>query len=66
MECLGGSAMLVSGHPDYCPTPVPGELQGASDVDVLEPGLIERGRHLTFLVEGRPITTSRVVSVRVH
>jgi hypothetical protein len=23
IECLGGSAIRISGHPEYCPTPVP-------------------------------------------
>ena len=22
IECLGGNSMKISGHPDYCPTPV--------------------------------------------
>ncbi len=68
IECLGGSAIRISGHPDYCPTPVSGELQGSSDRDaVLEPGLIGRGRYLRFLLgNGRPITTSRVVSVHIQ
>jgi|SRR5579872_4273517 len=68
IECLGGNAIRISGHPDLCPTPVSGELQGSSDRgSFFEPGLIERGRHLRFtLKDGRPITTSRVVRVRVQ
>ena len=59
IECLGGSAIRVCGHPEYCPTPVRGR--------VLDPGLIERGRHLHFLLEDRrPVTTSRVVRLRVQ
>jgi hypothetical protein len=59
IECLGGSAMRISGHPDYCPTPVPAR--------VLESGVIERGRHLHLLLDDRrPVTTSRVVRVRVQ
>src|SRR5580692_9649987 len=59
IECLGGSAIRVSGHPEYCPNPVDGR--------VLESGLIERGAHLHLLLEGRrPVTTSRVVRVRVQ
>jgi hypothetical protein len=58
IECLGGNAIRVSGHPDYCPTPVDGR--------VMESGLIERGAHLHLLLEGRrPLTTSRVMHVRV-
>ena len=59
IECLGGGAIRVSGHPEYCPTPVSGR--------VAESGLIERGRHLHLLLEDcRPVTTSRVVRVRVQ
>ena len=59
IECLGGGAIRVSGHPEYCPNPVPGRI--------LESGLIERGRHLHLLLEDeRPVTTSRVIHVRVQ
>ena len=59
IECLGGGAIRISGHPEYCPNPVPGR--------VLESGLIERGRHLHLLLEDhRPLTTSRVMHVRVQ
>jgi hypothetical protein len=58
IECLGGSEIRVSGHPDYCPIPVAGRIQS---------GLIERGAHLHLMLEGhRPVTTSRIVKVRVH
>jgi hypothetical protein len=67
IECLGGGAVLISGHPEYCPAPVTGHLQGSSDKSgVLEPGLIGRGKHLRFLLDDqRPITTSRVVSLHL-
>jgi len=59
IECLGGSAIRISGHPEYCPTPVPGELR--SD------GVIERGHHLRFLLQDRrPVTTTRVTRLRVQ
>ena len=59
IECLGGNSIRISGHPEYCPTPVSGL--------VLESGLIERGKHLHFLLEGRrPLTTSRVMKVRLQ
>jgi hypothetical protein len=58
IECLGGIAIRISGHPDYCPTPVLGHLA--------EPGLVERGRHLHFMLDKRPVTTSRVTRVRVQ
>jgi len=67
IECLGGSSMRISGHPDYCPTPVAGHLQGAADKHgLIEPGLIGRGKYLRFLLDDhRPVTTSRVLHVRV-
>jgi hypothetical protein len=67
IECLGGDAIRISGHPEYCPEPVPAQLQGALDQDgQLEFGHIERGRRLLFwLSNDRPITTTRVVSVHV-
>jgi len=67
IECLGGSAIRISGHPDYCPEPSAGYLQGASDKEgILEPGLIGRGKYLKFMLDDhRPITTSRVLSLHV-
>src|SRR5438270_7851613 len=67
IECLGGNAIRISGHPEYCPSPVFGQLQGSSDkAGVLEPGLIGRGKYLRFLLDDhRPVTTSRVLSVHL-
>ncbi len=56
IECLGGDAIRISGHPEFCPEPVRAHLEG----------LIERGRHLKFLLNDyRPVTTSRILSLRV-
>jgi hypothetical protein len=68
IECLGGSAVRISGHPEYCPTPVPGELRGsASEGGPLEAGFIGRGRRLQFFLENRgPLITTEVISVRVE
>ena len=67
IEYLGGTAIRISGHPDYCPTPTPGHLHGSIANDgTLEFGQIEPGMKLMFLLNGnRPVTTSRIVSVRV-
>ena len=67
IECLGGDEIRISGHPEYCPTPVEGELQGSSDrLGIVEPGRIGKGRHLNFVLrDRRPVTTSRVTSIRV-
>jgi hypothetical protein len=68
IECLGGSAMRISGHPDYCPDPVPGLLQGSANrAGLVAPGLIGRGYYLRFLIDDhRPVTTSKVLSLHVE
>jgi hypothetical protein len=67
IESLGGNAMRISGHPDYCPQPELAELYGSlSDDGVVELGLVEPGMRMMFFVHNRPVTTSRVVSVRIH
>jgi hypothetical protein len=67
IECLGGSSIRISGHPEYCPNPVPAQLEGSMDkAGVVEVGLIGCGKRLMFFLEGRgPVMTSRVVSVQV-
>lgn len=68
IECLGGSAVRISGHPQYCPTPMKAELQGSLNREgELDTGLIERGQRLVFVMENHiPITTSKVLHVRVE
>jgi hypothetical protein len=70
IECLGGDAIRLSGHPAYCPQPVPALLTGSIDKRGGELGLIEPGMRLRFFLEDRPftaspLTTSTVVSVHV-
>src|SRR5689334_884591 len=68
IECLGGTAIRVSGHPDYCPEPVKASLQGSVDQEgTLEVGSIGCGLRMIFLLNDvRPITTSSVLNVRVE
>jgi hypothetical protein len=68
IEYLGGVAIRISGHPQYCPDPVPAELQGSINREGrLEVGHIERGMRLIFFLNGNhPLTTSSVVSVHVQ
>ena|ERR1700686_5273565 len=68
IECLGGNAIRISGHPDYCPEPAPAQLQGSVDKEgTLELGMIGRGRRMVFLLDhNRPVTTSRILHVRVE
>lgn len=67
IECLGGNAIRISGHPEYCPSPVSGHLEGSLDKrGVLEFGRIECGMRLRFLLaDDCPVTTSRIVSLHV-
>jgi hypothetical protein len=68
VECLGGNAVRISGHPEYCPEPTSARLHGSLNKQgSLEPGVIGRGMPLMFLLEGRqPVTTTRVVHLRVE
>jgi len=67
IECLGGNAIRISGHPEYCPNPVPARLHGSLDKEgVLEFGLIGCGMRFIFLLnDDRPVTTTRVLRVQV-
>jgi hypothetical protein len=67
IECLGGNVVTISGHPEYCPVPVPARLHGSVDREgALEFGVISRGMRLRFLLDERqPVTTTRVVRLRV-
>jgi hypothetical protein len=67
IECLGGSTIRISGHPEYCLTPVPARLFGSIDSKgAVGLDLIERGSRVMFFLNGdHKLTTSRVVSVHV-
>jgi hypothetical protein len=66
IECVGGSKIRISGHPEYCPEPTAAWLEGSIDVEgAVDAGLIEPGKRMLFRVsDGRPVTTSKVLSVR--
>lgn len=65
VECLGGSAIRVSGHPRFCPTPVVAQLEGSvTSEGTIEDGVIERGMRLVFLFEEQPVTTSKVLHIQ--
>jgi len=68
IECMGGNSVRVSGHPEFCPNPVMASLQGSLDRDgTLETGFIACGMRMILLLEDtQPITTSRIVHVRVE
>jgi hypothetical protein len=67
IECLGGDAIRISGHPEYCPKPVEAGLQGSVDEDGnVDLSVIEPGARLVFFLNHRPVTTSRIVRVEVN
>jgi hypothetical protein len=68
IECLGGDAIRISGHPEYCPKPVKAKLQGCVDpYGVLEFGVVGCGKRMRFMLdEYHPITTSTVVHIHLN
>jgi hypothetical protein len=67
IECLGGSAIRISGNPRFCAAPVVAELQGSvTSEGTFEDGLIEPGMCLALLIGERfRVTTSKVLSVQL-
>jgi hypothetical protein len=68
IDCLGGNAIRISGHPEYCPEPVSAWLHGSIDPDgAVQFGIIGRGKRFVFVLDQppRPVTTSRVLHVHV-
>ena len=61
----GGEA-LISGHPNYCPEPVPVRIAGSTwGGSMLKLRYIGRGMHIEFCHPTyHTITTSRVVDIR--
>jgi hypothetical protein len=68
IECLGGNAIRIHGHPEYCPMPVVAQFQGSIDNQgEVDAGLIERGMRLRFFILGDfPVTTSTVMDYHVE
>jgi hypothetical protein len=66
IECLGGSQIRISGHPQFCPTPVDAQVQGSITREgTFAKGMIERGSRLTFLIDEKlPVTTSLVLNLQ--
>ena len=68
IEYLGENTIRISGHPQFCPTPVVAQLEGSvTSEGTLDKGMIERGKGLAFLIaEHCPITTSKVLNVQLE
>jgi hypothetical protein len=62
----GSGRVLISGHPKYCPDPVPVRIEGSTwGGSMLKRHFIGRGMHLEFRhPEYKTIRTSRIVDVR--
>ena len=62
----GDGEALISGHPEYCPTPVLVKIHGSTwGGSMLKEQFIGRGMHLEFRHPNYlPITTSRILEVR--
>ncbi len=63
----GQGAVLISGHPDFCPTPVAVRVLGSNwGGSMLKAEFIGRGMHLEFRHPGysRPIITSQICEIR--
>ena len=63
----GHGHALLSGHPEYCPTPTTVRVSGSNwGGSMLRAGFVGRSMHLEFHREGyqRPIITSRIEEIR--
>ena len=67
IECVDGNKVRISGHPSYCPEPSPASIHGSIDREgTLEYGLLGQGKRMVFfLSDNRPVTTSKILKVRV-
>jgi hypothetical protein len=63
MEYLGGDRVRISGHPQWCPTPVEARLEGSlRNSGVFEAGFVGPGMHVVFqrFGDSLPVTTTEV------
>jgi hypothetical protein len=63
VEYLGGDRVRISGHPQWCPTPVVVRLEGSlGNSGDFEPGFVGTGMHIVFqrFDDGVPVTTTEV------
>jgi hypothetical protein len=63
VEYLGGDRVRISGHPQWCPTPVVVRLEGSlRNSGAFEPGFVGTGMHIVFqrFDDRPPVTTTEV------
>jgi hypothetical protein len=68
MEYLGGDRVLVSGHPQWCPTPLVVHLRGSMGASgKFEPDFIGEGMRVVFqrFDDSLPVTTSEAKHIRL-
>jgi hypothetical protein len=68
VEYLGGDHVRISGHPQWCPTPIVVRLEGSlGNSGDFEPGFVGHGMRLVFqrLDDRPPVTTSEVKDLHV-
>jgi hypothetical protein len=68
MEYLGEDDVRISGHPNYCPTPVVAHVSGSlSDTGAFEPGFVGRGMHLVFRRDDSQaaVSTSKIADIKL-
>ncbi len=67
-EYLGGDQVRISGHPEWCPTPVVVHLRGSlRNSGDFEPGFVGPGMHMVFerFDDVIPVTTTEVKELHV-
>lgn len=68
MVILGNSTVLLSGHPEFCPTPIRVQVQGSTwGGSMIKLHYVGRGMRLEYEhPQLRRMLTSRIVGIRVH
>jgi hypothetical protein len=67
MVVLGNGAVLISGHPEFCPEPTEVNIQGSTwGGSMLKMKFLGRGMRLEFDHPSGRILTSRILDIRAH
>lgn len=55
--------LYISGHPEYCPSPIKTSITGIDSNNRFQPGKIGLGFKLGFSEQGSQVTTSRILEI---